>query len=218
MAGVVGAHVVAAGVRNALEQSHHVVRKISDRAGDQRRKARHAHRAIAFDAMAQEIERVGLLPGDAAFAFKHARAAHVAKHFDGIRANEGVTRDLFAAFDAFEQKGVARLTRKAQVRGNRREQIGRERGVHGNQIAAARETRKFLEVWLDRCVAHRRANFRSSCRSAWLTTRRIADSGARKPVQISHCATPCATNISTPEMVSIPRRRAARSNSVSRGR
>ena len=33
----------------------------------------------------------------------------------------------------------------------------------------------------------------------------MAASGARLPIHSSHCATPCATNISTPETVRIPR-------------
>ena len=164
--GIVGADVVAAGIGNALEQTHHVVRKISDRSGDQRGQAGHTHRTIAFDAMAQEIERVGLLPGNAAFAFEHARATNVAEDFDRICADERVARDFFAALNAFEQKCVTRLAREAKIRGHRGEQVGRERGIHGHEIAAAREARKFLEVGLDRHVAHRRASSLSSCPSA----------------------------------------------------
>ena len=78
---VVHAHVVARRVRNALDEPHHVIRKISDRARNQRRQARHAHRAIALHAVAQVIERIRLHPGHAALAFQHARAVDVAKHF-----------------------------------------------------------------------------------------------------------------------------------------
>src|SRR5579872_121433 len=46
----------------------------------------------------------------------------------------------------------------------------------------------------------------------------MMDSGARCPVQSSHCATPWGTNISTPETVAIPLRAANFSNSVFSGR
>jgi hypothetical protein len=51
-------------------------------------------------------------------------------------------------------------------------------------------------------------------RAPLTTARRIAFSGARSPVQISYCAKPCARNISTPEIISIPLRARFASNSV----
>ena len=44
---VVQAQIVAARVGNALDEPHHVVREISDRAGHQRRQPGHAHRTVA---------------------------------------------------------------------------------------------------------------------------------------------------------------------------
>ncbi len=147
--GVVHAHVIAPGIRNALDQAHHVIREIADGARDQRRQARHAHGAIALHAVAQIIQWVRLRPGRAAIAFQHARAVHVAKHFGGVRADERIARNLFAALDAFQQAGVPRVMREPQVGGNRRERVGRERVVDGHQIALPREFAKRFEVRLD---------------------------------------------------------------------
>ena len=127
-------------VGDALEQAHHVVGEIADGAGDQRRQARQAHRAVALDAVAQEIERIRLRPGDAAFAFEHASAVDVAEDLGRVGADEGIARDFFSALDAFEQAGVARVARQAQVGADRREQIGREmfpRRAQGCPVAPA---------------------------------------------------------------------------------
>src|SRR5258708_25538531 len=58
----------------------------------------------------------------------------------------------------------------------------------------------------------------SSRRSLAITARRIGDSGAGFPVHNSHCANPCAKNISAPEMVLIPFFAAIRKSWVCKGR
>src|SRR6267378_6043302 len=58
----------------------------------------------------------------------------------------------------------------------------------------------------------------SSWRSLAITARRITASGAGFPVHNSHCAKPCAKNISAPEMVLIPFFAAIRNSWVCKGR
>ena len=95
-----------------------------------------------------------------------------------------------------------------------REQVGGVGLVDRHEIALPREPRECLEIGLN----HRSsALFRALCclrfllalKRAYPRARRMAATGARSPVQISHCAVPCATNISTPETVSMPRRSAS---------
>ena len=148
-----------------------------------------------------------------AAGFEAAFASAAAKNFFGIRSGEGVARDVLAAFDAFEQKRIFCVVREAQVRADGREQVRCEGLVDRDKVALARELRKRLKIGLN----HRAAIFSSLCR-ARKTARRMAASGARWPVQISHCAVPCATNISTPETVSMPRPAASCKSLVVRGR
>ena len=117
--GIVHAEIVAGAVWDALEKAHHVVGEVADGAGHQRRQAGHANRPVALHAIAQEIEGIGLHPGDAALRFQDAGAVDVAKHFHGIGADERVAGDFFAALDAFEQAGVARVPRQAAGRRRR---------------------------------------------------------------------------------------------------
>src|SRR6266851_7288407 len=104
--GVVQADFVAQPLGQALNEPHHIVRKIADRAGHQRRKSRDAHGLKAFDAFPQERNWIALFPYDAIGAFHYARARVVAKNSLGMRAGKGVAGDFFAALDAFEQKGI----------------------------------------------------------------------------------------------------------------
>ena len=106
-----------------------------------------------------------------------------AKDFFGIRAGEGVARDVLAALDAFEQEGIFCVVREAQMRADGGEQVGGEGFVHRDEIALARERREGSEIGLNHCAA-----IFSSFERARKTARRMAASGARSPVQISHCA------------------------------
>ena len=137
------------------------------------------------NAIAQKIEGIRLHPGDAAFGFQHAGAVDVAKDFGGAGADEGITGDLLAPLDAFEQTGVARVSRQAQVGPYGRQEVGRKGFVNRDEIAFAGQAAKRPKVRLD----HRRKDFSSFCNAA-RTTRRMAVSGARSPIHSSHCATP----------------------------
>ena len=69
-------------------------------------------------------------------------AAASAKDFFGIRSGEGVAGDVFAALDAFEQEGIFCAVRDAQMRADRREQVGGEGVVDRDEIALLGEARE----------------------------------------------------------------------------
>ena len=143
------ADVVAQARWDALDESHHVVRKIADGAGDQRRQAGDADGPEFFHAAAQECDGIFFFPDDALAAFENARAGCVAENFFRICACESVAGDFFAAFHAFEQKGVARALGDAQVGAHGSEQIGGQNVVNRDEIALLGEALKFFEVGLD---------------------------------------------------------------------
>ena len=60
--GVVRAQIVLGAVWDALKQAHHVVGEVADGARHQRRQAGQAHRAVALNAIAQEVERDSIAP------------------------------------------------------------------------------------------------------------------------------------------------------------
>src|SRR6266850_2447024 len=104
-----------------------------------------------------------------------------------MRARKRVARDFFAALHAFEEEGVARTLGDAQIGADGSQQIRRKNIVDGDEVALLGEALEFSEVRLDhrrlRGFAWRRD---SSVRKAPSTALRMADSGARFSVQISH--------------------------------
>src|SRR5262249_3488316 len=113
----------------------------------------------------------------------------------------------------FEQEGVAGLARQTQVGAHRCKQVGSEGVIDGYQVSLAGQPAERPIVRLGHGLLGA-----SSAPNASRTARRLARSGARRPAQISHCAVPWATNISTPLIVSMPRRSASRSKRVFLGR
>ena len=86
---------------------------------------------------------------DALATFENARARSVAEDLFGIRAGKCVACDFFAAFDAFEQEGIARALRNAKVGAHRSQKIGGKNVVDRNQVALFGETLKLLEIGLN---------------------------------------------------------------------
>src|ERR1700756_339511 len=114
-----------------------------------------------------------------------------------MRACKRVAGDFFSALDAFEQEGIARTLRDAQISADRRQQIGGEHVVNRNEVALFGEPLKFTEVRANHGELRRRSSSRKAARTACL----IAFSGADCFIQSSHWAMPCARNMSTPETV-----------------
>ena len=146
--GIVCADVVFGVIGDAFEQPHHVIREVSNRSRHQGRQPGYAHRPVALNAIAQEVQGIGLHPRDAAFGFENAGSVDVPKHFGGMGADEGVARDLLTALDALEQAGVACVPRQAQVGPYGRKQVGRKGIVDGDEIAFAGQAGKRTKVGL----------------------------------------------------------------------
>src|ERR1700722_134590 len=72
--GVEETDVVAQSRWNALNETNHVVGKIADGSGDQRRQSRHSYRMEFLHASAQERDRIFLLPNNPLATFENARA------------------------------------------------------------------------------------------------------------------------------------------------
>ena len=151
---VVEADVVAQAFGEPLDEADHVVRKIADGAGHERRQSRQAHGTEALHACAKKRDGIALLPNDAVVAFQNAGTTRVAKYFLGIRASESVTGDFFAAFDAFEQKRISRALSNAQIGADRCEQIGRKHVVDGDEVSLFCEALEFAEVRLNHGSVH----------------------------------------------------------------
>src|SRR5256885_11180177 len=134
-----------------------------------------------------------------------------------MRARERVARDLFAAFHALQQERMARSLCDSQIGAHGSQQIRRENIVNRNQVPVFRETLKFAKIRQDHRALRGLADAASARKTA-NTARRMAASGARRFIQISHCAAPCARNISTPETVAIPMLAASFKNCVLSGR
>src|SRR2546421_8053965 len=105
-----------------------------------------------------------------------------------------------------------------QVRADRRQQIRGKNVVNRDEVSLLREALKFTEVRLDHRGPRGGAGDDFSSRNAPSMAWRIAASGARRFIQISHCAAPCARNISTPDTVAMPLRDASFRSWVLSGR
>ena len=147
--GVVQADLVAQTLRQALDEPHHVVGKVADRAGNERRQPRYSHRTEAFHVVAEKRDRIALLPHQAVAAFHDAGTARIAKDLLGMRAGKRVARDFFAALNAFQQEGIARALRNPQVGAYGREQVRGEHIEDGNQVPLLGQALKFAKVRLD---------------------------------------------------------------------
>ena len=193
---IVEADVVASSRGDAFHEPNHIVGEITDGAGDQGREPWHADRAVARGEPPQLLDGIALQFGALAAAFDGALAAGRAKYFLRIGPGEGVARDGFAAFDAFQQEGIFGAASDAQVRAHGRQQVRRVVFVDRHQIAFFRQAAKCFEIGLnhrwDRLFSRLRGarlvlSARAKARS---TAARMVSRGAGCPVQISHCARP----------------------------
>src|SRR6266481_5657772 len=146
---VIEADFIAKALGEALDEPHHVVAKIADGAGDQRRQSGKPHGTETLDALAQERNGVALFPNDAVAALHDAGAVGVAEDFLGVRARKRVARDLFAALDTFEQEGVSRALGDSQIGADRSQQISGKNVIDRDEVALFGEALEFAEVRLD---------------------------------------------------------------------
>ncbi len=100
-------------------------------------------------ASAEKCDGIFFFPDDALAAFENAGAGSVAEDFFGIRTRKRVARDFFAAFDAFEQEGIARALSDAKVCAHRGQKICGKNVVDRDQVALLGEALKFFEVGLN---------------------------------------------------------------------
>src|SRR5579871_187725 len=142
-------YLVAQLFRQTLDQPHHVVAEITDRAGDKRRQSWQANRPEPLHAPAQESDRIFFFPDDAVATFQNTCAVRIAKNFFRVGASKRVTRDFLAAFHAFEQKRMTRTLRNSQIRANGSKQISRKNVVNRDEIALFGELLEFAEGWLN---------------------------------------------------------------------
>src|SRR5580700_7472013 len=144
--------------------------------------------------------------------FEAARA----KDLFGIRSGKCVPGDCFSPRNTFEQERIFCVAPKPKVSGYGGEQICRESLINRHKISLLRQFTKRCEVGLNHSVA-RKISLPEVPRAS-RTALRMAAAGARWPVHISHCAMPCARNISSPDTVSMPRRAASCKSFVLAGR
>ena len=159
--------------------ANHVVGEIADRAAGQRRKPRKAHGMIAFCEPPQFFDGVIFELDTLVAAFERTIASARAKHFRGIGAGKGVARDVLAALDAFEQKGILSVAGEAKMRANRREQIGRVGFIRpGTRLP---------------CFARRLNSLKSGWIIFWFHSfRRAVDGGSFSPRALKHARPPGA--------------------------
>ena len=105
----------------------------------QRRKPRHAHRLVSLREVAQTLHWISFELNGLVSRREAAIPAACAKHFRRIGAGERVAPDIFAAFDALQQKRVFRVLGDAQRSAHGREQIVRVRVVYRNEVALFRQ-------------------------------------------------------------------------------
>src|SRR5580700_6531911 len=153
--GVVQADVVAQAFGELLDEADHVVGKIANGAGHERRQTRQAHRAEAVHPRAKKRHRIALFPNDAVAALQHTSAAGVPKDFLGIRAGKCVAGDFFAALHAFQQKGVARTLGQTEISADGSEQVRRKYLINRDKVALFGETLEFAEVGLNHGISKR---------------------------------------------------------------
>src|ERR1700730_3118233 len=123
----------------------------------------------AFDAFEQKRNVIALFPDQAIGTLHHAGARDEAKNLFGIDAGEGVARDFFPAFHAFEQERVARTLRNAEIGADGGKQVRGKNIVDRDEIALLGETLEFAEIGAD----HEELRERLSLRKAVRTARRI---------------------------------------------
>src|ERR1700722_5002796 len=162
------------------------------------------------------LDRIALEILFAASVLQRTLASTRAKDCFRIRSGKCVPGDCFSPRYAFEQERIFCVALKPKVSGNGREQVCRESLIDRHKISLLGQSRKRREVRLNHGVA-RKVSLRE-VRRASRTALRMAAAGARWPVHVSHCAIPCARNISSPDTVSIPRRAASCKSFVLTGR
>src|SRR6267143_123482 len=147
--GVVKADFIAEALGDALDQPHHVIAEIADGPGDQWRQSGKPHGAKTLDARAQEGDGIALFPDHPAATLQDARAIGVAEDFLGVRARKCITRDFFAAFNAFKKEGIPRALGDSQIGADGSQQIRGKNIVDRDEVALFRKALKFTEARLD---------------------------------------------------------------------
>ena len=66
-----------------------------------------------------------------------------------MSTGKSIAGDIFTPLHTFQEKGVARTLRDAQVGTDRREQVRGKYVVHREEISLFREALELLEVWLN---------------------------------------------------------------------
>ena len=85
-----------------------------------------------------------------------------------MRTREGIARDFFAAFDAFQEKRVARALRDAQVGAYRSQQVRGKYIVNGDEVSLFREALEFAEVRLNHGCTSLRSNMETPKQKAFV--------------------------------------------------
>ena len=139
--------VVLGVLANLFQLAHHIVGKIANGPGSERRQPRHRGRLMLAQQFLHHLKHVALamLPPPAAFDLD-GRLPRPQPHV-GPRSQERVAADLLAALDRLQQKRVWFVLRNRQKSRHRREQVGAHRFHHRHQRGRTRQTRELFELW-----------------------------------------------------------------------
>src|SRR5712691_2600737 len=122
--GVGDAEVVEMRVRNALAPSRNAMSEESDSAAEEGWQLVFVVHPQRPQLLTQEAGWIG------STAIEPQRATRIESH-------ERVTSQVFAAFDALEEKRIGRFAGERRERTDRRERVGAELPHHGNDVVVA---------------------------------------------------------------------------------
>jgi hypothetical protein len=140
------AAVVRRRVRQALDVAHGVVAGVADRPAAEPRQPRQVRRAVAGDEILEHFQRVGVTRLDPRLvAVLHADLLAVGLDPpERPAAEEAVPADLLAADDALEEEPAA-VAAEFRERGHRRQRVGDELAVDGDDGVRTSEGSKLVE-------------------------------------------------------------------------
>jgi hypothetical protein len=102
----------------------------------------------AHEAPAQQVEQAGIVPGNAAVRLERGAARAGTHNLEWVAAEEGIAGEAFASLHAFQQEGARGLPAgsELQERADRSEQVGRQNGANGYEVALGGQLSELCEV------------------------------------------------------------------------
>ena len=133
--GIVQLEIVFSRLRNRLNPAHGIVRDIAYCTTNERWQPGHRDRAVALGDLAHHVQQLTFALHPFTRPDNLDRVAARAEGQIRIAAQERVTGDLFAAFNALQQEGVRIFGLDLEVGEHGREQVGGDRFVHRDDVA-----------------------------------------------------------------------------------